>query len=92
MKINQESPPTRFQYADWPEVAAAGHAVPGIWITPERIYPHSVYGALARGKNSMFPAGEWEFRTSNNHHDIADGKRYCTIHFRYIGPQKESTT
>lgn len=85
MKINKESPPTRFQYADWPAVAEAGHEVPGIWVTPEREYPHSVVTALSRGKNSLFPLGEWEFRTSNTRYDIADGKRYCTIHFKYVG-------
>jgi hypothetical protein len=92
MKISKESPPTRFQYENWAEIAAAGHDSPGIWVTPEREYPHSIYGALTRGKNSTFPLGDWEFRTSGTRYDIADGKRYCTIHFKYVGPQRESTT
>lgn len=87
MKINKEGPPGRFQY-DWAEIVAMAKANPGEWIKPEQEYPHSLYTALVRGKNSLFPTNEYEFRTSGTRYDI-EGKRWCHLHVRHT-PEKVS--
>lgn len=89
MKITKEGPPGRFQY-DWDEIVEAAEASPGEWIKPEREYPHSLYTALVRGKNSHFPLGEYEFRTSGTRYDI-DGKRWVHLHFKKINKRASNT-
>lgn len=86
MKISKESPPSRSKY-DYDAILAMARANPGEWIKPEREYPHSLYASLARGNNSLFPLGEFEFRTSGNRYDL-NGKRWCHLHIRLI-PEDE---
>lgn len=78
MRIDKQAPPGRYRY-EWDEIVAAAEANPGEWIKPDREYPHSVYSALSRGKNSKFPPSEYMFRTSGTRFDI-EGKRWCYIY------------
>lgn len=87
MKVTKEAAPGRFRY-DWDEIVTAAKASPREWIKPDHEYPHSVYTALSRGKNSKFPLGEWEFQTSATRYDI-EGKRWCALHIRYTPQEKE---
>lgn len=82
MKIAKGDPPGRFQYEGWDAIKDAAMEVPNEWVTPDREYPHSVVTALQRGKNSILPPNEFEFRTSETRYDI-EGRRFCRLHIRY---------
>lgn len=90
MKIAKERPPGRLQY-DWEPIVEAAKASPGQWVKPEQLFPHTLYGALSRGKNRLLPPDQFEFRTGNNHYDI-EGKRWCNLYFRYLGDTNERET
>lgn len=83
MKITKSDPPSRFKF-DWDPLIAAAKASPNEWVTTDKDYPHSVATLLQRGRHSLFPKGQYEIATSNNHYDI-EGKRWCALHIRYTG-------
>lgn len=83
VNTTQGAPPGRYRY-DWDDVVSEGKANPGVWIVSRTEMKHSVYGVLSRGGNRKFETGAWRFATSGTRFDI-DGKRWCLIHFKYIG-------
>lgn len=88
MEITKGDPPGRFQYDGWQAIKDAAISAPNEWLTVDREYPHSVITALQRGKNSLFPPEQWQWRTSETRYDI-EGRRWCKLHVRYT-PQEET--
>lgn len=91
----EDPPPKREQRYDWAKIAAKLRDRPGEWAL---VFEHdltSLVTAFSLGGLKDLPPDEFEAQTSNNDRgrpasgDDPGIPRTCTLHMRYVGPNKE---